>query len=883
MQKKQSFKILLRLLKITSVITLIVILIVFSLMITVKFFYQKEIKVIALNHINQQLNSPIDFKDVSVGFISNFPLVSISLSEINIKDPINSKDTLFYCKKLDLNFNAVDLINKNYKVRKLKVNSGILSTKVNKSGVKNYLVIKDSMKDKNSNFRFILDQVSLSNFRIKYKNDILSQNYSFSCNNAILNGDFTDDFYDLEMQSDLKVNYFTIDKLNYIKNKKAKLSFVINVINEPFALKIKKGFFQIAEMNFNVSGDYLSSSNDEINLSINGENIQLSEVFSVFPVDYFSILDRYSSEGKLNFNSSLEGSVSQTNRLLFKANFNAENASFLDLENQIKMSKINLVGNFNNSDQVLKISDFSAFFEDKEFKGSFLIKDFNNPLLNFMIKGALDVNKASFFFKENLVDINGTAYFDLVSELKWLNSSPYFKFIKGNVNASEITFNYLPTKFTSKIKELNINFPNQDLIFDASNVRVNNDQFEARLKVKNWLEILVGKNQKIETDFRLDFQKLNLNQWLTYLPIVNDTSNRPIVKEFNGDIFIENLTFNKIKMENVKLQQISINENIEIESVSMNGQGGDYNLNLSFSELSNKEFKLGLNGKAKLINTNKFFEEFENFDQNWITNDQLFGFMSSTFNAKLFFNQKGQINHNKSKVSSNNEFKNLELIEFSFFDNLLNYFKGNTITKKIIDINYYENHLKRVVFEDFESKVTIYNSLVEIQKTQVNNNILDMNFFGVYSMNDSVDYHLNFNWRDLKKKNKSKKEFDVDDDFGKKLYLRIYGFLDDLNYGLDKKEIKNKRKEKLIEEKQVLKKIISGEITDSLSDSQPPIFEVEFEEDFEKNKKKDSTNSSLFLKNNPKKKKDSSRLSKFLKKIGVEEEDKKKTQFEIDQ
>ena len=51
----------------------------------------------------------------------------------------------------------------------------------------------------------------------------------------------------------------------------------------------------------------------------------------------------------------------------------------------------------------------------------------------------------------------------------------------------------------------------------------------------------------------------------------------------------------------------------------------------------------------------------------------------------------------------------------------------------------------------------------------------------------------------------------------------------------------------------------------------------------ENSKDIDSTNSFSVNKKSSKKKKDSSRLNKFLKKIGVEEEDKKKPKFEINQ
>ena len=85
--------------------------------------------------------------------------------------------------------------------------------------------------------------------------------------------------------------------------------------------------------------------------------------------------------------------------------------------------------------------------------------------------------------------------------------------------------------------------------------------------------------------------------------------------------------------------------------------------------------------------------------------------------------------------------------------------------------------------------------------------------------------------------------------------------------------------EKINSEKQIIKDIIKGEDIIEGKEKEKT-FEIEWQEDTsvqqvneignEKNKRKI-------------KKKDSSKLNKFLKKLGVEEEEKEKPKFEIDQ
>jgi hypothetical protein len=147
-------------------------------------------------------------------------------------------------------------------------------------------------------------------------------------------------------------------------------------------------------------------------------------------------------------------------------------------------------------------------------------------------------------------------------------------------------------------------------------------------------------------------------------------------------------------------------------------------------------------------------------------------------------------------------------------------------------------------------------------------------------MNDLVDYHLNFNWADIVKKNKSKSNIVEENKIeGKQLYLKIWGPLDDLTYGFDKSEIKNERRVKIKNEKETIKKIIKGEI------KQPQIMPEEFELENDEIEQEEVEFNKPILKdiNISKKKNDSTKFNKFLKKLGVEEKVKPKPEFEIDQ
>ena len=328
MTKKTFYRILIKGIKyFTIIFTILFILFISSVFIFSK-YYNKEIKEITLNQVNNKLNSPISFDNISLSIFSNFPLVSISIDNINILDPVNKRDTLLYSSKLDLSFSALDFFKKEYSVRELVAYDGFSKIHIYTNGEKNFLVFRN--ENDNNQLRFVLEKLTFIDFSFLYKNDLLNQDYSFSVKNSSLRGNFTSDMYDLEINSNLNINHFRLDKINYINNKKAKISLIIKVQNNPYNLTIDKGELEIADMHFSVEGNYISSKSDYVDLILIGKKIQLSEVFSVFPINDLAILNRYNSSGELKFTASLKGELSPSKPLLFTSDFKAENASFED-------------------------------------------------------------------------------------------------------------------------------------------------------------------------------------------------------------------------------------------------------------------------------------------------------------------------------------------------------------------------------------------------------------------------------------------------------------------------------------------------------------------------------------------------------------------------
>ena len=866
-----------RIIKYIISILALMILLVFGVLFSVIKLYDKEIKEIALKQINNQLISPMIIQDIELSAFNYFPAISLQFSNLLIKDPLAKNDTLLFANNAFLNFDAYDLIKKKYIVRKLVLKNGSLAAKVSSDGKENFDVFISKDKSENNNFKFSLEQLTLIDFSVNYQNIPLSQEYDFTISDSKLKGQFSNQEYDLNILSSMTVNKFDLEGVNYISSKNANTEIILQVKNDPFSLVIKKGKLKIADMNFFLEGDYKSSKKDMINLNIKGNQIQISEIFSILPLDYASIKTKYSSEGIFNFDGNLNGEINNKQPLSFFVNFNAENATLKDKLNNIQLEKIDLSGTFNNKEQNLKIINFSALMNDKIMGGNLEVDNFKKPTYFLNIEGIFDLNKIPFFTTLKDISLDGETAIEMETKITTKNDKLFFENLDGKIVSKKINIDYFPLKTQLELNDFKADISKKNMNITVQNSLFNEDEFSMNLNFVEWNKWFQADSKKIKCNYDLKLDKFHLNDFLEILDS-KDSSSTDYQIDLDGAITANELYYDNLKFFNITSKRLKINKSLEIKNLLMESYDGKILLNIYNGDLSSENQNWLIDGELSSLNIKQLMKSFNDFDQNYIKNEHILGSISSDFNSQLIFDSLNNWDFQNSSIESKNTFKDIVLLEYPFLYDILKVFENSVITRNIIDINHYEKNLHKVEFKDFKSNVTSTDGITEIDKTNFENDVLDFSFYGNYNLENLVDYHLSFNWADIVRKKKSKSDIVQENPVkGKQLFLKISGPVEDLSYGFDKAEIKKERKEIISNEKETIKDIIKGEYQEEEKKSEA--FELE-QETLEKD-----TIQELKVRQNLKikKKKDSSKLDKFLKKLGVEEPEKKKPEFEIDQ
>ena len=114
MQEQKIYRFLVKIVKYSIVGFSIFFLLIFSLLVVITKMYNDELKELAFDQVNDKLNTQFSVNNVDVSVLDQFPNISITFSDVYVEDPIKQNDTLIFTKKLYLNFNALDLLKRNY-------------------------------------------------------------------------------------------------------------------------------------------------------------------------------------------------------------------------------------------------------------------------------------------------------------------------------------------------------------------------------------------------------------------------------------------------------------------------------------------------------------------------------------------------------------------------------------------------------------------------------------------------------------------------------------------------------------------------------------------------------------------------------------------------
>lgn len=813
-------------LKITSIIFGVIFLLA-SILVLLAWIFEDSIAKYALNQINKQINTQIEYKDLKFSLIKKFPHASLQFTEVKAKEvtPFAKKNDLLRARNVFVQFSVWDLILGDYVVKKLEIEDARIRMRRFADGTDNYHIIKESKDTTASKFKFKLNSIKFKNVDFGFADYETNQHYRVLFKNSKAKGNFSQDNYSLKLDGSLYLFDVSYDSVQYIKNKEAYLNLQFDVDNNIGSYTVKKGTFTINKIPFKVDGQVIYSDREKsIKCTVNGDDLQLNSFIEELPSSQKEFFSKFESSGDFRFNLKINGSFIGNKPLSINLLTDLSNGKITNKENNLSLEDVNFSLRYTNgvqgtmSSSGLTFDKFSARLKSGVFKGKFNILNLNKPKIDTDINGEVDLSDLAQFLKFDAISsmsgklkidakikINLRSW-DHITANDFLNSESSGKIILTNGNLKLKSY-----PIAIKINKSDFAFSKSDILINEMTGSIGGSDYSLDGSFVNILPFFFLERQKLQVNATLTSSYLDFDELMKSDDSKSKTGKTLSFSEyidFNVKLKNNKLKFGKFEASDISAKLIMNNKLLSISDLKLSIFGGNIKASGQVNgRATNKKLLTTIRAEINQVNISKLFYSFNNFGQkeDGLTDKKIKGTVTSSVQMSAVWNQDLTPDMDLLRASIDCTVEDGELNDYQTLNALARFVKVED--------------LEHVRFKKLKNKFEIRDNKIIIPEMEINSNAMNLKLSGIHKFNNEIDYHVKVRLSEIlskkaRKANKENEDFgEVEDDGLERttLFLSITGNTDHPVIKYDTKSVREKIATDLKNEKQNLKQILNKE------------------------------------------------------------------------
>ncbi len=784
---------------------------------------EKKIVSLAIEQISKNITTQVNINKFSVSLIKKFPQAVLNLDNVTIYSSGNinaqnfnysSADTLLHLKQLYLVCNLTDLINGKIVLNRLELKNGFANILVDKKANTNYNIFKTTNNTNNS-FDILLKAVKLSKINIVYNNKFKDVEAGVFFPSFLISGEFYKKNYSIDTYGKFLINNISLSSLNFRPNTPAVAEIQLDVANN--LINITKGVLNSAGINLNTFGSIELTSQTKINLTINGNNIEIAQLLNSLPLGS-QFKNNFKSSGNLMFTAKINGALTKKISPNVVANFSIKQATVNYHKKNINFNKIELNGYYTNGSKrnmqtsVLSVDNIKIASSKSQIYGIATISDFTSPSIKINTNVNVDIPELMAFFKSDTLTCSGGL---LTGNLKAETKL-------GNKQKISI-YNCNPQ---ANIKITNLNLESTNKYIDIKNLNTDIDANLNMALVKKIDGIFYGITTTANGVINLDYKKtenkiehvrifanaqfddFNYNQISYLFNSNNNSTQNSITYNVKAIVKSRKASFKTYQATNIETE-LEVNKNgFTAKNVKLNAFGGIINGNITYKpDIQNNNILMS-GATLQNVDIQQLFTGFKNFGQQFLTDSNIRGKLSTTCQIYLPI-KNNTVLTDQLVFTGNINISGGELINFGPALEL----------SKFSDIP----ELKHIYFSEVSTPVEISNNTITIPRMQITTNAFDVNVYGSQQLSGQYEYHVKLILSELIRGKSGRvkslqSEFGTieDDGLGRtSLYLKLFSENGMPKVKLDGKEMRQNLKQTLKNEVKQAKQIIKSEFKNS--------------------------------------------------------------------
>jgi hypothetical protein len=793
------------------------------------YIFHDEIVDYAIGEINKNLKAKVEVSKVDITFWKTFPNVSLDFHDVFIPDALpyaTRRDTLLYSEMIRLRFNPIDIWNENYNVKAIEVSPGTLQLKVNKKGKVNYDIVKTSKDAKASAFELTLKSISVSDLRFSYTNTLQEQTYSTDFRQLNLRGKFTDKRFTMHTEAAFQIRKLQNGQIPIVVNQPATTVVDIHIDKVKNTVSLPNGLLHLAGLPFQVSVFVDSNS---VQAKLSATELSLTEVANHLSVKETEHLDRFKGKGTASFMLKVNSELGVDAYPYIDCSFNVKDGKLVEPSQNLTISNLQVDGNYSTlkgkDKEELNLKKVSFHTVGGPFIGHLAIRKFSAPRYTGDAHGSINLAVLHALFRLPKIEtLTGNVNVDTRFALATVTDAAGEQSVEVEDGSGTAVLQQVSLKLfqdARKFEQINgkvildrheAALENLSVVLGRSDLKLNGhfDQIDQFLQDKSHLDVtVIAQSRLIDlADFNnnegpVSESEAGIRDWL--LPTM-----------IKGDV---RLDVGNITLGDHQFKEIHGNMTVGYRSIVIEqlfGRNADASVHGTFAvvETAPEFFDMATSLHSKDLKFKPLFKEWNNFEQQVITADNISGKAEVEMDLKAPFDMRNGILKDRIVSQIHLKVSNGKLTNVLAFKELVASLKTpkTRLVLKKNEIEALEGKLNDISFETLENTIYISNSNIIIPSMVINSSALDITTEGTHSFDNVVDYKFAFRLRDLKIA-KDESEFGevIDDETGIRLYVRMYGPMDNPTIVWDGQSKKEQAKENREAAKQEAMSILKTE------------------------------------------------------------------------
>jgi len=751
-----------KILKITGITLLVLIIAAIAL----PFFFKGKITSLIKEQINKNIAAKVDFSDVDLSLLRNFPRLSVALDSLRVTGLDEfSEDTLVSAQRINVALDLLSVFGSEMKIHSISVDKPRVHAIMHKNGHANWsITLPDTASaipgspSASKPFKMALQKYSVTDGYISYRDDSSHMSCEISGLNHSGKGDFTSDEFTLQTSTQTAELSFTYGGIPYLIRTRANVGADLHIDNKVNKYTFKVDDLSVNDLKLNTEGFFqlVNDSTYDMDIKFNGPSLDFKSILSLVPAMYTKDFAGIKTSGQASLSGFVKGRYDSRHIPAYHVDLEVKNGFFQypDLPRPVK--NINLVVRTDNPDgvtdhTVVDIPQAHLEMEETPFDFRLLLKTpVSDPYIDAAAKGRLDLAKIVQFVKlEGGTHLAGVLNADMHTRgnLSAIQKQQYDKFDAGGT-LGLTGFTYSSTAYPTpvSIDDLLMSFNPKNITLNQLKGGYGKTHFEAGGVLNNLLAYML-QHQALDGSLTVKADMVDLDQLMgtggTAGPATKtDTAATKPGTTTPGSAFAvpNNIRFalhagvDQLHYGNLDLRQVSgdvfiADETVKLNNVRAEGLDGTMVLNGAYStKISKKTPVFAMSYDLQKLDVQKTFYAFNTVQKLMPAGKYITGKFSSKLSVDGILG--GDMKPDLNSLNGNG---NLLLVDGALRD-----FAPTDKLSQTLHLD----QLKDIPVKDIKTTFSFKNGRVVVDPFHVKVKDIDMEVGGSHGFDQTLDYDL---------------------------------------------------------------------------------------------------------------------------------------------